>query len=254
MNRLMTGGRDVAWRRLAVREALRGRNLAEVRVLDVATGTGDLALALRDAGAATWSDSTSPRRCWLEAIRKEAMAAGDRRISWVEGDACRCRFPMSRSTPYGGLRIAQHAELSGGAGRDVRVLRPAGTLVCLETTPLRVPVLRAAFDWYFARSFPSSAACLAATRMPTVSAGLGGGVPGRRPLGQMMLEAGFSQVRYLRRVWGRWRCTWQASGVERASADGERRHLGPRSGHVEYLRHGSTTARRDRRWRTAQCP
>ena len=52
MNRLMTGGRDVAWRRLAVREALRGRNPAQVRVLDVATGTGDLALALRDAGAA----------------------------------------------------------------------------------------------------------------------------------------------------------------------------------------------------------
>ena len=52
MNRVMTGGRDVAWRRLAVREALRGRNPATSHVLDIATGTGDLALALRDAGAA----------------------------------------------------------------------------------------------------------------------------------------------------------------------------------------------------------
>ncbi|MDP9363711.1 MAG: class I SAM-dependent methyltransferase, partial [Chloroflexota bacterium] len=50
MNRLMTGGRDVAWRRLAVRHALNGRDPAAVAVLDVATGTGDLALALADAG------------------------------------------------------------------------------------------------------------------------------------------------------------------------------------------------------------
>ena len=46
MNRLMTGGRDLAWRRAAVLAALEGYALGTARVLDLATGTGDLALAL----------------------------------------------------------------------------------------------------------------------------------------------------------------------------------------------------------------
>ncbi|HET7092334.1 MAG TPA: class I SAM-dependent methyltransferase, partial [Thermomicrobiales bacterium] len=51
MNRLMTGGRDVAWRRRAVRAALGGHARGTARALDVATGTGDLALALARGGA-----------------------------------------------------------------------------------------------------------------------------------------------------------------------------------------------------------
>ncbi len=51
MNRLMTGGRDAAWRRLAVRAALDGRPPGTSLALDVATGTGDLALALAAGGA-----------------------------------------------------------------------------------------------------------------------------------------------------------------------------------------------------------
>ena len=47
MNRVMTGGQDARWRRMAVRAALgAGSN----RALDVATGTGDLAIALANGG------------------------------------------------------------------------------------------------------------------------------------------------------------------------------------------------------------
>jgi len=41
MNHLMTGGRDVAWRRVVVREA---KMPHAGRLLDIATGTGDIAL------------------------------------------------------------------------------------------------------------------------------------------------------------------------------------------------------------------
>ena len=47
MNRLMTGGMDVRWRRKAVTAA---RGAGDERALDVATGTGDLAIALADGG------------------------------------------------------------------------------------------------------------------------------------------------------------------------------------------------------------
>jgi demethylmenaquinone methyltransferase / 2-methoxy-6-polyprenyl-1,4-benzoquinol methylase len=200
MNRLMTGGRDVAWRRLAVREALRGRSLPEVRVLDVATGTGDLALALRAAGASdvVGLDFSAPM---LEAaIRKEGEARGDRRITWVEGDAISLPFPdasFDAVTVAFGLR---NMPSYFAALREMeRVLRPGGTLVCLETTPFRAPVLRAAFEWYFARVVPIVGGLLsgdpdAYRYLPASAAAF----PDADVLGRMMLRAGFSRVRYLR--------------------------------------------------------
>ena len=48
MNRVMTAGLDVRWRRLAAEAAVRPGD----RVLDAACGTGDLAIADLQAGAA----------------------------------------------------------------------------------------------------------------------------------------------------------------------------------------------------------
>ena len=61
MNRLMTGGRDMAWRREVIRLAELGPN---ARLLDVATGTGDILIeALQAApGRAAPSAATSRSR------------------------------------------------------------------------------------------------------------------------------------------------------------------------------------------------
>ena len=138
MNRLMTGGRDIAWRRLAVREALRGRNLAAVRILDVATGTGDLALALRAAGAAEVVGLDFSAPMLDEAMRKEAVTVGDGHISWIEGDAMSLPFSdKSFDAVTVGFGLRNMPSYPAALGEMSRVLRPAGTLVCLETTPLR---------------------------------------------------------------------------------------------------------------------
>jgi demethylmenaquinone methyltransferase / 2-methoxy-6-polyprenyl-1,4-benzoquinol methylase len=204
MNRLMTGGRDVTWRRLAVREALRGRSLAKVRILDVATGTGDLALALRSAGAADVVGLDFSAPMLAEAIRKEAVAVGDRGISWVEGDAMSLPFAdesFDAVTVAFGLR--NMPSYPAALREMLLVLRPAGTLVCLETTPLRAPVLRAVFDWCFARVVPIVGGMLsgdvdAYRYLPASAAAF----PDADTLGRLMLEAGFSKVRYLRRGLG----------------------------------------------------
>ena len=87
-----------------------------------------------------------------------------------------------------------------GALREMaRVLRPAGTLVCLETTPLTNPLLRATFDWYFARVVPIVGGLLsgdgdAYAYLPASAAVF----PDADSLGRMMLDAGFARVRYLR--------------------------------------------------------
>jgi demethylmenaquinone methyltransferase / 2-methoxy-6-polyprenyl-1,4-benzoquinol methylase len=200
MNRLMTGGRDVAWRRLAVREALRGRNPVEARILDIATGTGDLALALRDAGAADVIGLDFSAAMLDEAIRKDTAAARDRRMAWVEGDAMSLPFPdgsFDAVTVAFGLR---NMPSYPAALREMgRVLRPGGKLVCLETTPLQLPVLRAMFAWYFAHVVPIAGGLLSGDRdayqyLPASAAVF----PDADTLGRMMLEAGFSRVRYLR--------------------------------------------------------
>lgn len=92
MNRLITGGRDVSWRRIAVREAVAGRVPADLAVLDVATGTGDLALALRAAGVARVSGLDFSGAMLAAAAGKEA-ASGAQGIAWVEGDAMALPFP-----------------------------------------------------------------------------------------------------------------------------------------------------------------
>ena len=202
MNRLMTGGRDVAWRHLAVREALRGRARETCQVLDVATGTGDLAIALCDAGAGSVTGLDFSAPMLAEAARKEAPAgaAATRPVAWVEGDAMALPFPdgsFDAVTVAFGLRNMPN--YLGALREMARVLRPAGTLVCLETTSFRVPVLKYAFDWYFSRVVPILGGFLSgdsdAYRYLPASASA---FPDADSLGRMMLQSGFSTVRYRR--------------------------------------------------------
>ena len=76
MNRVMTAGLDVRWRRLAAAAVVRPGD----RVLDAACGTGDLAIADLRAGAAAVTGLDFSPRC------SSARAASRRRVDWVEGD------------------------------------------------------------------------------------------------------------------------------------------------------------------------
>lgn len=200
MNRIMTGGRDVAWRRLAVREALRGREPQDAVILDLATGTGDLAIALRDAGAGQVIGLDFSPAMLAEAARKESATPGERRITWVEGDAMALPFSngMFDSVTVGfGLRNMPDYV---GAMREVnRVLTPGGTFVCLETTPIQVPLVRELFAWYFSRVVPLVGGLLSGDRdaysyLPASASAF----PNADCFGKMMIAAGFARVRYLR--------------------------------------------------------
>ena len=202
MNRLMTGGRDVAWRRLAVREALRGRAKAACQVLDVATGTGDLAMALRDAGAGHVVGLDFSALMLVEAARKEKSSGKTARqpISWVEGDAMALPFPdESFDTVTIAFGLRNTPNYLSALREMARVLRAGGTLVCLETTPFRIPALRVAFDWYFSQVVPALGGLLSGDRaayryLPASAAAF----PDADALGRLMLQAGFVSVRYRR--------------------------------------------------------
>lgn len=190
MNRLMTGGQDERWRRKAVRHALQS---GTDRVLDIATGTGDLALALANGGArqAIGLDFAAPMIASAEAKRH-----GRDDVHFLIGDAMALPFADSAfdgAAVSFGLR--NMPDYLAALTEMARVIKPGGRLVCLELTPFRAPVLGAVFGFYFNRVVPLVGGFLSGERaayryLPaSVDA-----FPDARALAELMKRAGFAQV------------------------------------------------------------
>jgi demethylmenaquinone methyltransferase/2-methoxy-6-polyprenyl-1,4-benzoquinol methylase len=205
LNRLMTGARDVAWRRLAVREAARDRNPATASVLDIATGTGDLALELERAGFASVIGLDFSAPMLQEAGRKaREQPGGPSLVTWVQGDAMALPFAAETFDAVTvGFGLRNMPDYLGALREVVRVLKPGGTFVCLETSPLPSPVLRAAFESVMRTGLPILGGVLSGDReayayLPQSSALF----PDADTLGRLMQVAGLRNVRYLRRGLG----------------------------------------------------
>jgi demethylmenaquinone methyltransferase/2-methoxy-6-polyprenyl-1,4-benzoquinol methylase len=142
VNRVMTFGMDVGWRRRAVRELrLPGRS----RVLDLACGTGDLSRELERAGYLVVGMDFS--HGMLRAARTQAplVEADILHLPVRDGivDGVTCGFAMRNVISLGGL----FAELA-------RVLRPGGRAALLDVSEPDNPVLRAGNAVYFRRIVP----------------------------------------------------------------------------------------------------
>lgn len=149
MNHLMTFGMDLRWRKLIARRAAAMGD----RVLDVATGTGDVALDIRTAGAsAVVGLDFSP-----EMIAAAQAKARDRQadVDFLIGNAMALPFPdgsFDACTVSFGLR--NMPDYQAAIAEMTRVLRPGGRFICLEMTPYRTPVLGRLFSLYFERIVP----------------------------------------------------------------------------------------------------
>jgi demethylmenaquinone methyltransferase/2-methoxy-6-polyprenyl-1,4-benzoquinol methylase len=130
MNRLMTGGQDVRWRQLVVDLAALPPGGA---LLDLGTGTGDLALEAlgRDAGLkAIGGDFT------LEMMRVGRRRTGGGRVRWLGVDALNLPLPDATfDAVTSGYLMRNVVDVGRALSEQFRVLRPGGRLVCLDTTP-----------------------------------------------------------------------------------------------------------------------
>jgi len=143
-NRVLSLGLDRSWRRRAVR-ALQLPPDGRPRVLDVATGTGDLAIDLARAcpGAAIIGLDPSARMLEIAAEKVARRGLGDR-VTFIVGDA--------QALPYGSCELdaatiafgIRNVPDRGAALRELaRVVRPGGRVAVLE---LGEPSGRAAAD------------------------------------------------------------------------------------------------------------
>jgi demethylmenaquinone methyltransferase/2-methoxy-6-polyprenyl-1,4-benzoquinol methylase len=146
MNTVMTAGLDRRWRE-------RAADLSAVgpgdRALDVATGTGDLALELArrvaPGGAVVGADFSE---AMLEHARAKGAAAPGLEFEWA--NALELPYPDdSFDAATVGFGARNFSDLERGLAEMVRVVRPGGRVVVLEmTTPRRPPL-----SWFFAAWF-----------------------------------------------------------------------------------------------------
>lgn len=161
LNRLLSGRRDCHWRRVTARRVVDG--LAPcARVLDVATGTGDLARELDRAARReqrrrgetagieiVGSDFT---RGMLTHAREKFLATDYR---WAEGDGLNLPFAsesFDAATVAFGLR--NMVDRTRALAEMTRVVRPGGRVAILEFSQPRMPVFGWFYDLYSFRIMP----------------------------------------------------------------------------------------------------
>jgi demethylmenaquinone methyltransferase/2-methoxy-6-polyprenyl-1,4-benzoquinol methylase len=154
LNTILSGGLDRYWRRRAIESLeLSGREV----LLDVCTGTGDVALAAarkrRGARAVVGVDFAG--EMLRHALEKSRGGRGDRAVTFVRGDAM--RLPMrdrsvDRVTIAFGIRNVQQPAVA--CAELFRVLRPGGRLAILEFGLPVVPAVRPLYLWYFRHVLP----------------------------------------------------------------------------------------------------
>jgi demethylmenaquinone methyltransferase/2-methoxy-6-polyprenyl-1,4-benzoquinol methylase len=197
MNTLMTGGRHHAWRRLAADAVV---SAPPGPILDVATGTADLALAVRAVRPA----STVIGADFSEGMLRHALAKLGRRretrVRLLAADALALPFrDRTFAAVTSAFLVRNLADLTRGLSEMRRVAMPGGLVVTLDITRPRMPGWDRVFGFYFRRVVPLLGAVVAGDRSAytylPASVERFASPPG---LADAMRRAGLRDVRYRR--------------------------------------------------------
>jgi demethylmenaquinone methyltransferase/2-methoxy-6-polyprenyl-1,4-benzoquinol methylase len=139
LNRVLSGGVDQQWRRIVLKEVLEAQ---PDRLLDVATGTADLALMAARKGVPKVIGVDIANQMLEVGRVKVTKADLDDRVELLNGDAEKLPFSDQQfdvATVAFGVRNFE--DLAAGLKQIHRVLRPGGKLVVLEfSRPKAFPI------------------------------------------------------------------------------------------------------------------
>ncbi len=200
MNDLMSGGLHRLWKNDFIAWLNPPRAGRPFRLLDVAGGTGDVALKFaRASGAASTAVICD--------ISREMLAVGERRIAeanladritCVEGNAESLSFANSSFDAYTiafGIRNVTH--IDAALKEAYRVLKPGGRFLCLEFSHVQVPVLDQLYDFHSFEVIPRLGQLATGDRdayqylVESIRK-----FPSQEAFAQMVRTAGFERVTY----------------------------------------------------------
>ncbi len=191
MNDLMSAGIHRYWKDYlldvsavaSMAQAVRRLPGSELRILDVAGGTGDVAFRFVDAAGCLERSKSSGEDCISVTvcdINTEMLRVGEKRarerfgsssidetkaLAFVEGNAQSLTFPDNSFDLYTiafGLRNVTDVDM--GLREAYRVLRPGGRFMCLEFSQIPDPILRHIYDTYSFNVIPGLGELVASDR------------------------------------------------------------------------------------------
>ncbi|MEP7164695.1 MAG: bifunctional demethylmenaquinone methyltransferase/2-methoxy-6-polyprenyl-1,4-benzoquinol methylase UbiE [Ferruginibacter sp.] len=147
LNRFLSGGIDIKWRKKAIGQLT---ELKPKRILDVATGTGDVAIMASRLLNPEKIIGIDISNGMLEIGRKKTAKLGlQSTIELLNGDSEAINFndnSFDAVTVAFGVRNFQHLETS--LNEIKRVLKPGGKLVVLEFSKPKMPFVRSMYNFY----------------------------------------------------------------------------------------------------------
>ncbi len=184
VNRIMTFRLDTRWRKIAVRKLALSKG---ARVLDLASGTGDLCINLRKAGLHPLSFDMS----------FGMLAADHSKAPRVQADIL--RLPIATQSVDGvtcGFALRNLVDLNVFFHEIARVTKPGGRIALLDVSTPTNPIIRWGNSVYFGKVVPRIGGILsnraAYNYLPKSVAYL----PAPEQLVRMLQDAGFEHVRH----------------------------------------------------------
>ena len=154
LNHFLSVGIDRSWRKKAIATL---KDLQPKKVLDIATGTGDLAIEaynqLKPESIIGIDISTKMLEIGQEKLKKQQL---DAFISLMEGDSEKLPFEdNSFDAITAGFGVRNFANVEAGLREMVRVLRPGGKMVILEFSQPTVFPIKQGYNFYFKYILPT---------------------------------------------------------------------------------------------------